>query len=209
MPGSYRLRPPAPLAASALALALVLGPALAGCEAAASGAGGGGGFVAGRSGLDTVPLDVRRPAPAVSGKDLQDRPLALADFRGQVVVVNVWSSWCSGCRAEAAGLEEVFRRHQGQGVQFVGINTAEPEAVNARRFEQTHGLTYPSLYDPDGSQVLRFPKGSLNPQSLPCTLVIDRQGRLAARALRALSADDVEALLAPVLAEQTFRAEPS
>lgn len=189
-----------------LAAALVAAAALtlAGCSSSGSSGGGDAqaGFVIGSGGIDTAPVADRQPAPAISGKTLEGADAALADYRGKVVVLNIWGSWCSPCRAEAKGLEQVYQQVQGQGVQFLGINTRDTSITNAKQFEDVNGITYPSLYDPDGTQILKFPKGSLNPQSIPTTIVIDRQGRLAARAMKALSADDLTAMLTPILAEQ-------
>ncbi|WP_405017932.1 TlpA family protein disulfide reductase [Kitasatospora sp. NBC_00070] len=196
MSGTTRryLRPAAALAAAA-ALTLT------GCTADSSSSDGRTGFISGDGGLDTAPVSSRRAAPAISGATLSGDRAALADYRGKVVVLNVWGSWCNPCRAEAKGLQEVWSKYRDQDVQFLGINTRDPDANNATRFEESFGITYPSLYDPDGTEILKFPKGSLNPQSIPTTIVVDRQGKLAARAMRPLSTEDLERLIAPVLAE--------
>ncbi|MFI9269387.1 TlpA family protein disulfide reductase [Kitasatospora sp. NPDC052896] len=196
---SSRLR----LAAAITAAVAVL--TLAGCSStgADSGATSQAGFVMGADGIDTVAAADRQPAPAISGNDLEGKPVSLADYKGKIVVLNIWGSWCSPCRAEAKGLEQVYQKYQSQGVQFLGINTRDTDPTNARIFEQDNGITYPSIYDPDGTQILKFPKGSLNPQAIPTTIVIDREGRLAARALRALPPGDLESMLTPVLAEKS------
>ncbi|GJF31459.1 hypothetical protein KNE206_41590 [Kitasatospora sp. NE20-6] len=117
--------------------------------------------------------------------------------------MNIWGAWCNPCRAEAKGLQGLWEKYQGNGVQFLGINTRDNDPENAVAFEKDKGITYPSIYDPDGTQILKFPKGSLNPKFIPTTIVIDQNGRLAARAFGAQSADTVEAMLRPILAEQT------
>ncbi|MCD0485288.1 TlpA family protein disulfide reductase [Streptacidiphilus sp. ASG 303] len=187
---------------AALAGAAVL--AAAGCSASGSGVGdtAGAGFVSGKGGIDTVAAGHRQAAPDISGETVDGGHAALSDYRGKVVVVNVWGSWCSPCRAEAAGLQQTWAAYKDKGVQFLGINTRDTSADNARVFEKNFGVTYPSLYDPDGTQVLRFPKGTLNPQAIPSTLVVDRDGRIAARALKPLAREDVEAMLKPVVAEK-------
>ncbi|GAB2742618.1 TlpA family protein disulfide reductase [Kitasatospora kifunensis] len=193
MSGSKRLR------RAALLTALAAGLALTGCSSANS--GGQSEFSTGTDGLGTVSPAGRKPAPAISGTDLEGKPLALSDYQGKIIVINIWGSWCTSCRAEAKGLEQVYEADKAQGVQFLGINTRDTDVTNAQRFEQTHGISYPSLYDPDGTQLLKFPKGSFDPQLLPATLVVDRQGRLAARALQPVSSADLESLLTPLLAE--------
>lgn len=87
-------------------------------------------------------------------------------------------------------------------MQFVGINTRDTSTRPAREFEKNFDVPYPSLYDPTGKLMLRFKKGTLNPQLIPSTLVIDRDGRIAARALQALSEDKLHKMLDPVVAEK-------
>lgn len=178
---------------------------LAGCSSSGSGGSGDAqaGFVMGSGGIATVPVTARTAAPAISGNDLEGKPTALSDFQGKVVVLNIWGSWCSPCRAEAKGLEQVYEKYKGQGVQFLGINTRDTDVTNAKRFEDLNGISYPSIYDPDGTQILKFPKGSLNPQSIPTTVVIDRQGRLAARAMKGLTPDELDSMVSPILAEKS------
>ncbi|WP_344439454.1 TlpA disulfide reductase family protein [Kitasatospora nipponensis] len=196
MSGKPRLRLAAVLCAAAAALTLT------GCSSTGSGSGDAqAGFVAGTGGLDTVPVAQRKAAPAIGGNDLAGKPTALADYPGKIVVINVWGSWCSPCRDEAKNLEQAYDKYKDQGVQFLGINTRDLSVTNAQRFEQVNSIGYPSIFDPDGTQILKFPKGSLNPQTIPTTLVIDRRGRLAARAMKPLTSEDVDALIAPVLAE--------
>ncbi|MDH6130411.1 TlpA disulfide reductase family protein [Kitasatospora sp. GP82] len=186
------------------ALGAVAVLALTGCSSGSSGSGGGQtGFIVGKGGMDTAPVGQREDAPAISGKTLDGGNAALADYKGKVVVLNIWGSWCGPCRAEAAGLQSVAQKYQGQDVQFLGINTRDADPANAVSFEKNFGVTYPSLYDPDGTQILKFPKGSLNPQSIPTTIIVDRQGRLAARSMHAVSADDLEKLLKPVVDEKS------
>ena len=106
--------------------------------------------------------------------------------RGDIVVLNVWASWCAPCRAEAPELQEVWNDVQGRGVQFVGLNTRDSE-LSAQRFVETMGLTFPSVQDTDGRLQLLF-SDSLPPQAIPSTLVIDRDGNVAARILGKASA---------------------
>lgn len=186
--------------AAALGAAAVL--ALTGCTSGSSSSEGQAGFITGKGGIATVRTDSRTAAPDVTGKDLRDKPVSLSDYKGRIVVLNIWGSWCGPCRAEGKNLQEVSQKYQDKGVQFLGINTRDVDPANGLRFEQQTGITYPSIYDPDGTQILRFPKGSLNPQAIPTTVVIDREGRIAARAMRALSSDDLEKMIAPVLAEK-------
>lgn len=167
-----------------------------------SGGGGDTNFIMGKNGISTVEKDKRHPAPDLSGKTIDDKQLAVSSFKGKVVVLNVWGSWCAPCRAEAPNFEKVHNDLKAQGVQFVGLNVADPQVNNARAFEEEFGVTYPSLYDPSSKLMLRFGKGTLNPQAIPSTLVLDRDGKIAARSLAALSEEKLRAMITPVLAEK-------
>ncbi|WP_062640019.1 TlpA family protein disulfide reductase [Streptomyces maremycinicus] len=166
---------------------------------------GGGGdthFVMGKDGISTAKKGERAAAPDLSGKTIDGKQLDVAGYKGKVVVLNVWGSWCSPCRAEAAGFQKVYEDLRAEGVQFVGINTRDTKAANAMAFDKQYGIEYPSLYDPTGKLMLRFKKGTLNPQAIPSTLVIDREGKIAARSLAALSEEKLRKMISPVLAEK-------
>jgi thiol-disulfide isomerase/thioredoxin len=167
-----------------------------------SGGGGDTNFVTGDNGIDTVPAGKRATAPDLSGKTVDGKTLDVADYRGKVVVINVWGSWCGPCRSEAQYFAKVSKEYKDKGVQFVGINTRDTSTTPALAFERDHGVEYPSLYDPTGKLMLRFKKGTLNPQLVPSTLIIDRKGKVAARALEALDDTGLLDMLKPVLAEK-------
>ncbi|MGW2745117.1 TlpA family protein disulfide reductase [Streptomyces sp. NPDC001450] len=167
-----------------------------------SGGGGNTGFVTGNNGMSTVPLGKRATAPDLSGKTIDGKTLDVADYKGKVVVINVWGSWCGPCREEAKYFSKVSQAYEGKGVQFVGINTRDTSTTPAVAFEKEHGISYPSLYDPTGRLMLRFKKGTLNPQLIPSTLVIDKDGKVAARALEALDDTALLKMVKPVLAEK-------
>ncbi|NEY36605.1 redoxin domain-containing protein [Streptomyces sp. PRKS01-65] len=188
--------------------ALGAGAAVAALLVSACGSGGtsgGGGdthFITGSDGIATVDKGERADAPDLSGETVDGKQLDVDDYKGKVVVLNVWGSWCPPCRAEAKNFQKVYEDVKDQGVQFVGINTRDTSTGPARAFEKEYGVTYPSLYDPTGKLMLRFEKGTLNPQAIPSTLVIDRDGKIAARTLQALSEEKLRSMLEPVLAEK-------
>jgi len=162
----------------------------------------GANFVGGNGEIITVKPADRKDAPALSGKTVDGGTASLAAYKGKVVVINVWGSWCAPCRAEAPNLAEVAKADAAKGVQFLGINTRDTDAANAASFDKRFGITYPSFYDPYGKLILQFPKGTLNPQAIPSTLVVDRQGRVAARVLKALSTAELHQLIDPIVAEK-------
>ncbi|MCX4410996.1 TlpA family protein disulfide reductase [Streptomyces sp. NPDC059837] len=167
-----------------------------------SGGSGGSNFVAGKDGISTVAKGSRAEAPDLSGPTVDGKQLDVKDYKGKIVVVNVWGSWCPPCRAEAPNFVKVAKDTAAKGVQFVGINTRDANISLAQAFEKQQGVTYPSLYDPTSKLLLRFKKGTLNLQTIPSTIVIDRDGKIAARTLQALSEDKLREMLDPVLAEK-------
>lgn len=111
-------------------------------------------------------------------------------------------AWCSTCRAEADGLESVFEANRPKGAEFVGTDSRDLQTSQPRAFLADHRVTYPSCYDPTGDLLLKFPTGTLNPGAVPTTVVLDRRGRIVARARKDLTSDQMTCMLAPVLAEQ-------
>uniref|UniRef100_A0AAU3GX98 TlpA family protein disulfide reductase n=1 Tax=Streptomyces sp. NBC_01401 TaxID=2903854 RepID=A0AAU3GX98_9ACTN len=186
------------LAATAVAGALTLSA----CGGGQAGGGGNTNFVTGSGGISTVAKGERTDAPKLDGKTLEGKALDVADYKGKVVVLNFWGSWCGPCRAEAKHFAKVAKQTEDEGVQFVGVNTRDPKKSLAVSFEKDFGVTYPSLYDPTGKLLLRFPKGTLNPQAIPSTVVVDRDGKLAARTLTALDAEKLRKMIDPLIAEK-------
>jgi thiol-disulfide isomerase/thioredoxin len=163
----------------AVLAAVLLAGSLAGCSRDAVGGSGDQGFVAGK-GVITVlkTADRKRPGP-VAGTTLSGRHVSLRDYRGKIVVVNVWGSWCPPCRAEAPMLAAAARELRHQGVTFLGINSRNPERAGPQAFVRHYKIPYDSIYDPDGRTLLAF-HDTLPPNSIPSTVILDRQGRVAA-----------------------------
>ena len=159
----------------------------------------GTGYVAGDGSAVVLPESERQPAPDVSGPTLEGGSWSLADQLGDVVVLNVWASWCAPCRAEAPTFAEVSAATTGQGVEFVGLNTRDTEAA-ARAFVARYGLAYPNLVDDDGSLQLQF-RETLPPQAIPSTVFIDAQGRVAARVLGEVDRARLQGIIDTLLAE--------
>lgn len=142
----------------------------------------------------------RVAAPALSGKLISGADLNLSDWRGNVIVVNVWGSWCAPCRAEAPGLKAVSDESRAKGVLFVGFDSRDNDAA-AASFERTYGITYPSFRDTDGTLVLRF-AGLVPISAVPSTVVIDRDYRIAARVIGPVSYTTLSDLVNTVAAEE-------
>lgn len=135
----------------------------------------------------------------VTGDDLSGRPVDVSALRGAPVVLNVWGSWCAPCRTEAPVLRAASAAYAGQGVKFVGINVKDNVAA-ATAFERRLAIPYPSLDDQQGKVTLAL-ADHLPASVVPATLVLDRDGRVAARVLGAVEESTLRSLLDTVLAE--------
>jgi thiol-disulfide isomerase/thioredoxin len=158
------------------------------------------GYLEGSS-VTTIAPGEREPAPEFGGPLLDDESdeFDLASARGDIVVLNVWGSWCPPCRKEAPALQTVHEELADEGVRFVGINIRD-NTTDALRYEEEFGITFPSVVDSDGRRLLAF-RDTLPPNAIPTTLVIDRDGNLAARVLGEVTETTLRELIGDVLAE--------
>ncbi|TQN33121.1 thiol-disulfide isomerase/thioredoxin [Haloactinospora alba] len=174
------------VAAAAAALAGTL--VLAGCsgseDSPATDSGNDDGntrYIEGDGSTTSFAPDEREPAPDVEGETLDGETVSLDDYEGTVLVLNMWASWCGPCRAESDALNEVYTDHKGDGVDFLGVNIKDDRTA-AESFEENQGIDYPSLYDQPGRIPQAF-RDTVPPKAIPSTLVLDRQGRIAARVI--------------------------
>lgn len=138
-----------------------------------------------------VPLN--RPAPNFAVATLDGQRLQLRELRGQVVVVNVWASWCVPCRQEAAELNRAYARYSDRGVAFVGIAWNDEEE-EARAFVRQHGVPYATALDPEGRIAIEY-----GITGVPETFLIDREGRLVQKWVGPVAERRLGALLEPLL----------
>ncbi|MEV8025922.1 TlpA disulfide reductase family protein [Microbacterium sp. NPDC080220] len=148
-----------------------------------------------------VPAQDRGEPVSFTGKTEHGDNVSSKDFTGRVYVVNFWYAACGPCRVEAPMLEEAWQTHKSDDVGFLGVNIYD-QAPTALAFAKDYGITYPSVIDVnDGDVKLAF--AAATPiQATPTTLVIDTQGRVAARIIGQLeSAALLSSLIQSVLDE--------
>jgi thiol-disulfide isomerase/thioredoxin len=175
--------------------------AVAGCSSAVGNAGAPDkGYISGDGSVTVTPVDKRGAPATFAGKTLDGGPFDVADHLGDVVVVNFWASWCPPCIREAPGLQRVWTQYKSRGVQFVGVDVGDNRAA-AQAHERRFDVTYPSIEDGAGRILLAF-RGTLTPSSRPSTLILDRDGRVAARVLGRVDATTLRDLVDDTLAEK-------
>ena len=205
MTGSSPWRRGAFVAACALGLSLLTAACNDDANSVASQAmaGDGKGYVAGDGTVEQLAVADRGAAVSLGGTTVDGKSWSTAaDAPGKVVVVNVWGSWCAPCVDETPHLQQVWQSYStaGKPVAFVGIDIKE-SAATAAAFLKANSVTYPSLSDSgSGGQPMLALQGKA--AATPSTLVLDRQGRIAARVLGATTVSTLTGLVDDVLAEQ-------
>lgn len=144
------------------------------------------------------PIRDSRPAPDFTMPDLDSgEPISLTAFRGKVVVLNVWASWCLPCREEAPALQAAWEAYRNRGVQILGSNYQDDRDA-ALGFVREFGITYPSVFDPSGRLAVDYAY-----VGLPSTFVIDRAGRIRFQFTGYMTGQTLRRVLDEVLSETT------
>jgi thiol-disulfide isomerase/thioredoxin len=162
----------------------------------------------GNSGVITVngdasavvyPAGHRPLAPEFNGTTLTGSKLSFSDYRGRVVVLNFWGSWCVPCREEASTLAAVAAKYQPSGVSFLGVDVRDTTA-SALAFTHSFHVSYPSVSDPSSAITLDF-TAKVPIAGTPTTLVVDRTGHIAGAVFGTVTYSDLTAILAKVTAK--------
>ena len=192
----------------AAATALVAAALLAGCSASAFSSGEQG-YVSGDGTVTIVdPADREAPQGEVAGETVSGATVSVSDHLGKVVVMPVWGSWCGPCRAEAPMLADAARDLKDDGVVFLGINSRDENTAKVQAFLTRFDIPYDSIYDPAGETLLAF-HGVLPPQTIPSFVVLDTDGRVAARVLGEIDRSTLYGVVEDVLGKAPSDGGPS
>ena len=138
-------------------------------------------------------------APEFTATTLTGSKLSLSDYRGKVVVLNFWGSWCVPCRAEAPTLAALAAKYQPSGVSFLGVDVRDTTA-SALAFAHSFHITYPSVSDESSAITLDF-TAKVPIAGTPTTLVVDRTGHIAGAVFGTVTYSELTAILAKVTAK--------
>jgi len=156
-------------------------------------------FIAGDGSVEVYDEAERGDPVQLTGTFYDGESLDSADWAGQVTVLNFWYAACAPCRVEAPHLTKLANEFDGDGAAFYGVNVRDQEAT-AAAFERTYEIPYPSAPDTDGSILLGLTQ-YVNPQAVPTTLVLDTEGRVAARVLGVAEEGTLRALIEDRISE--------
>lgn len=159
------------------------------------------GYITGIGEITQVAPPDRGEPVELTGESLEGEPLSLADLRGEVAVVNVWWSACPPCRAEMPHLVGAAQETRDVA-SFVGINIRDGSVSQAQGFVRTFDVPWPSFFDPSGKALLPF-AGTLSPRSIPSTVVLDPEGRIAAAVIGSIPSQQTLVELVEEVAAET------
>ena len=145
--------------------------------------------------VSVVPVPVEFLAPELVLTDLSGAAVSLADYQGQVVLVNNWATWCPPCRAEMPELEAYYLAHKAEAFTLIGVSAGDT-AAQVESFVQQYGVSFPMWLDLEGEALRAFQNNSL-----PSSYVIDRTGTVRLAWTGAISLEMLEAYVTPLLKE--------
>ncbi len=146
------------------------------------------------SDLSAVPVKVNFPTPELTLKDIQGGSHSLTGHRGQVVLVNLWATWCPPCKQEMPALQDFYDKYKGNGFVILAIEDGDPTA-DVVQFAKDYGLTFPILLDPTHIATDQ----AFNAPNLPTSFVIDRNGTIQLTWIGAINYATLEKRVAPLI----------
>jgi thiol-disulfide isomerase/thioredoxin len=147
--------------------------------------------------LSTVPVQVNFPSPELTLSDIQGVSHSLSDYRGQVVLVNLWATWCPPCKEEMPALQAFYEKHQKNGFMIIAVNDGDPTA-DVLQFVKDYGLTFPVWLDP----TYLATEQAFKTLNLPSSFVIDRDGTTRLMWVGGINRTMLEKHVTPLLMEK-------
>ena len=135
-----------------------------------------------------------KAAPAWELQDLDGKPVKSTDFKGKVVILDFWATWCPPCREEIPGFVKLQKKYEAQGLVIVGIALDDGGAATVKKFAQKSGINYPVLMGND-----RVSQAFGGIEALPTTFILDREGKIAGRHIGLTKAEEFEKEIKPLL----------
>ena len=205
---SQTIRPTrARLVARAAALTAVVALVATGCSSTADdlaqqyGNGTTENYISGNGTVTEIAPDDRADPVEFTAETDAGETVSRSDHEGEVVVLNFWYAACPPCRLEAPELEKLNQAYADKGVEFLGVNVRD-QADTSLAFARTFDVTYPSVVDANDGAVQLALAGTIAPNAVPTTIVLDKQGRIAARILGGLDGPSIlDTLISDTLAE--------
>ena len=155
---------------------------------------GGAGVLGGAGASTAAPTATPQPTFDFTVQDLNGEQVRLSEYRGQVVLVNFWATWCAPCKEEMPILDAYYREHRDHGFVLLAVNVSDrPEEAAA--FAEAAGYAFPILYDPPGNVLI-----DIDARGLPTSLLIDAEGRRLQTWVGPLTRDILEEEVTPLLA---------
>lgn len=145
--------------------------------------------------FSTVPSKVNYPAPDLSLTDLDGKPVSLVDYRGQVVLVNLWATWCPPCREEMPTLVDFYNKYRSLGFVLIAIDQGETAEL-VKPFVTEFALPFPVWLDMESLAGREF-----NTMNLPSSYVIDRDGQVRLMWIGGISRKNLEAYVPKIITE--------
>lgn len=143
-----------------------------------------------------IPPRVGAPLSSFSLTDIQGNKVKLSDYKGKVVLVNAWATWCPPCRAKMPDLNAYYQAHQTDGFMVLAVNAGDPLS-SAAAFAQSNGLAFPVLLDPDLQLLDGF-----GIHSFPTSIVVGRDGRVKTIHVGMFTPQALETEVTPLLAQE-------
>ena len=146
--------------------------------------------------FSSVPAKVQFDAPALTLSDIGGAQHSLSDYRGQVVLVNLWATWCPPCKAEMPNLQAFYSKYQAAGFTVIAVEDGDPTA-DVIAFVKDYGLTFPVWLDP----TYQATDHAFKTSNLPSSYLIDRNGKVRLAWVGAISEGNLEKYIAPIIKE--------